>query len=495
MSYTVYFTDPVTAVPAEEGESLLAVIRRADRTVNAPCGGHGTCGKCKVYVQRDGEAAFSEKLACRIFVHEDLTVKIPAAEEKISVLTDAAYGQERSGAIPVAEGYMVAFDIGTTTVVGYLLDGGSKSVLGARGIRNPQTAYGADVISRIDYALRQSPEPLTQSIRNALNTLTEELCAAHGIQPEKIMALSVVGNTAMHHLFLGLPTDRLAKLPYAPYRTERARLDPAEYGIRVDSNARLHVLPVIAGFVGADTVACLLAGNWTEREELSLLIDIGTNGEMVLGNRERMVVCSTAAGPAFEGAKISCGMRGAEGAIDHVRPNPINGKPEYHVIGGGEAKGVCGSGLLDLIALLVEREIIDETGLLETPEYELEGTGLKITRKDVREVQLAKAAIASGILLMAEYMGVSLKDIRTVELAGAFGSFMDIENVCAIGLLPKELKDRVRIVGNAAGEGAGLVLLDRENLERADRLARKAEFLELATMKHFQDTFVDALEF
>jgi len=491
MSYTVRFADSDISAKAEEGENLLTVMQRAGWAVNSPCGGHGTCGKCRVYVKRNGESVFSEELACRIFIYEDLTVKIPSTEAKISVLTDSVH--ERSTALPVAEGYMVAFDIGTTTVVGYLLDGKKGSVLSARGMLNPQTAYGADVISRIDYALSHSPEPLTQSIRNVLNTLTAELCDENGIRPEEIQAVSVVGNTAMHHLFLNLPTNSLAKLPYAPFSTERRILSPLDYGIRVAPEAVLHVLPVIAGFVGADTVACLLAGNWSEREELSLMIDIGTNGEMVLGNRERMTVCSTAAGPAFEGAKISCGMRGAEGAIDHVRL--VDGKPEYHVIGGGTAKGICGSGLLDLIAVLVELEIIDETGLLETPEYELEGTGLRITRKDVREVQLAKAAIASGILLMAEYMNVKLKDIRTVEIAGAFGSFMDIDSVCAIGMLPKELKDRVHVVGNAAGEGAKLVLLDRENLEQADSLARNAEFLELATMKHFQDTFVDALEF
>ena len=224
------------------------------------------------------------------------------------------------------------------------------------------------------------------------------------------------------------------------------------------------------------------------------MIDIGTNGEIVLGNRERMIACSTAAGPAFEGAKISCGMRGTRGAIDHVRLE--EGKLRWHVIGDCAPVGICGSGLIDLIAALRKSGELDESGRLACgAEYRLEGTDVVLTQRDVREVQLAKAAISAGIQLLAAQLGVSLAQIEQVHLAGAFGNYMDPDNACAIGLIPMELRDRIHSIGNAAGEGAKRVLMEREAWQRASQLARQAEFLELASLSSFQDEFVDALEF
>ena len=240
-------------------------------------------------------------------------------------------------------------------------------------------------------------------------------------------------------------------------------------------------------------MGCLVATRFDALEELTLMIDIGTNGEMVLGNREGYLACSTAAGPAFEGARIQCGMRGAAGAVDHVHLE--DGALKWSVIGGGAAAGLCGSGLLDLVAALLAREDIDESGRMEESPLYLGDTQVFLTQKDVREVQLAKAAIRAGIELMCRKRGVRPEEIRQVYLAGAFGNYLDPASACAIGMIPPCLEDRILPIGNAAGEGAKLCALSGEEFEYSKRLARQAEFLELASMPEFNDCYVDCLLF
>ena len=255
---------------------------------------------------------------------------------------------------------------------------------------------------------------------------------------------------------------------------------------------KARILPNIAGFVGGDTVGCMISTRFDQQEDLTLLIDIGTNGEMVLGNKHRRIACSTAAGPAFEGAKISCGMRGAEGAVDHVWLE--QGKIRYHVIGDTEPKGLCGSGLLDLVAVLLDLEIISESGRMKGKQYP-PCSNVVLTQKDVREVQLAKAAIRAGIELMAQRMGVQVSDIQKVYLAGAFGNYMNPASACRIGLIPPVLLDKIKPIGNAAGEGAKLCALSRAEFTYSQTLAKETEFLELASLPGFQDCYIDALEF
>ena len=390
--------------------------------------------------------------------------------------------------------YMAAFDVGTTSIAGYLIRAEDLSVAAKAGMLNPQAQYGADVIQRANYALEHGASALADCVHQAVNGLLGELCAQAGAARETVLAVSVVGNTCMHHLFLGISPESLAYAPYNPTVSNGLLLRAGEYGISAHPRAVLLALPVIAGFVGADTIGCLLSGGWDKLEELTLMIDIGTNGELVLGTRERMIACSTAAGPAFEGAKISCGMRGADGAVDHVYLE--DGAVKWHVIGEGEAKGICGSGLIDLLCVLRRTGDIDETGkLLCGGAYRLGDTQVVLTQRDVREVQLAKGAISAGICLLARQLGVQLRDIQYVDIAGAFGNYMDPDSACDIGLIPVELRSKTRPVGNAAGEGAKLALTDRSAWERAEALARKAEFLELATLPEFQDAFVDAMEF
>jgi len=457
-------------VLAEEGTTLLQAQIAAGLRPDAPCGGRGTCGKCKVSVNG------ATVLACQTPVRRDTTVWME--EEGTSVIL-----AEGTAALVQPDGidrYVAAFDVGTTTVVAYLLDGITGKLLAQSSCMNPQSQYGADVISRIQYAMQGGMECISTCIRDAMKQLFSQVCRKAGIPGEEVTTVSVVGNTAMHHLLLNIDPKSLVIPPYMPAISAAIEKNTAR------------ILPNIAGFVGGDTVGCMVSTRFDRLEELTLLIDIGTNGEMVLGDKNRIIACSTAAGPAFEGAKISCGMRGARGAVDHVSLE--KGEVSYSVIGDAKPAGLCGSGLLDLVSVLLDLEIISESGRMEQKIYAL-CDNVTLTQKDVREVQLAKAAIRAGIELMAQQLGVAVGDIRKVYLAGAFGNYLDPASACRIGMIPPILLDRIVPIGNAAGEGAKLCALSRAEFDYSKELARKTEFLELASLPQFQDQYVDALEF
>jgi len=473
MMHTVTFLPGSVSVSVEAGTTVLSAMIAAELHPDAPCGGRGTCGKCKVTI--DGK----EVPACQTVVHRDLTVLIHLEEEEKILTTGLAVTTAAEGLYP----YVLAFDIGTTTVVAYLLDGHTGSQIATASCRNPQGQFGADVISRIEHALQGGGCELAECIRESMEALTKELLVRTGIPMEDVGAAAIVGNTAMHHLLLNIDPKPLVTPPYMPNVFE---------ALELDRGCQVRVLPNIAGFVGGDTVGCMVATRFDQLEEISLMIDIGTNGEMVLGGKNRRIACSTAAGPAFEGAKISCGMRGAEGAVDHVWLE--DGEVKYHVIGETAPEGLCGSGLLDLVAVLLDLEIIDESGYLEEKEYKL-CHNVVLTQKDVREVQLAKAAIRAGIELLAEKMGTEVAGIQKVCLAGAFGNYLTPASACRIGMIPPVLLDRIQPIGNAAGEGAKLCALNREEYLYSQRLAKNTEFLELASLPQFQDCYVDALEF
>ena len=467
----------------EKGTTLLDAQVKAGLRPDAPCGGRGTCGKCTVRV--DGR----EVLACQTHADRDMAVELPEARQE-RILTGGIHAEAK---LDGKHRYALAFDIGTTTVVAYLLDGQTGAVLSQASVLNPQTQYGADVISRIQLVMEGGPDALSSCIREALAALTVEAAERAGIDSKEITLAAIVGNTAMHHLLLGIDPAPLVKPPYMPKVYEALRL-PAEGLLPIAADGEVRVLPNIAGFVGADTVGCLLSTRFDQLEELTLMIDIGTNGEIALGDKRRRLACSTAAGPAFEGARISCGMRGANGAVDRVWLE--DGQVRWHVIGDGEAVGLCGSGLLDLVAALLENGTIDETGkMLCGAAYRLGDTAVELTQKDVREVQLAKAAIRAGVELMAERLGEPVEAIRRVCLAGAFGNFMNPASACKIGMIPPCLEDRIEGIGNAAGEGAKLCALSEAEFEYAKRLAKDTEFLELASLPQFQDCYVDMLSF
>ena len=470
-------------IQAAAGENLLTVLRSAGFFVNAACGGNGTCGKCNVWIDEE------KVLACKTIIDRDITVTLPSSEAA-SILTD---GMKLPVEVTALDGFSLAFDIGTTTVVGYLLGRNNAQDLACTSALNPQASYGADVISRIQQALKGHMEELTAAIRKCISDLACQLCEKAGIQPWQIRNVSLVGNPAMQQFFLGILPNNLAQLPFAPALTQATTVAAKDF-LPLFENARLLIVPDISGFVGADTVACILATGLHEKEELSLLVDIGTNGEMVLGNKHRMVACSTAAGPALEGANIQFGMRGQNGAIDHVRL--LNGKFQCGVIGGDAAVGICGSGVIDAIAAALDAGLINQRGRIQNEDRCLHLTDqVWLTQEDVRQVQQAKGAIAAGIELMAKHLGVGLRDIQRVYLAGAFGTFMDPASACRIGLLPSALESKITAVGNAAGCGAKMLARNNQALLITQRLAQQVEFIELASLSNFSRCFAQNTRF
>ncbi len=417
----------------------------------------------------------------------------------------------------------IAFDIGTTTVVGYLLDLGSGETLAVASRLNPQTRYGDDVVSRIDFSARE-PDGLAvlqREIVAAMNEIIAEACASAGLALPDVLVATVVGNTTMHHLLLGLSPVALAQAPYVPATRAALTLPAHELGLAIHPEGRVSVLPNIAGWVGADTVGVILATDLHRHDELALAIDIGTNGEMALGSRGRLLACSTAAGPAFEGAHLSCGMRAADGAIDWVE---MDGDVDWRTIGGAAPRGVCGSGLVDLVAAMLRHGVIEASGMMRTadelaafgeerlaarvirgergrefvlvsPQEGAGGRAVRVTQRDVRELQLAKGAIRAGIEIMMKELGVGPGDVRRVYLAGAFGNYIRPASALAIGLMPAFPNAEVVPVGNAAGSGARLALLSRTAREEATRILDHVEYLELSGRPDFQDEFVEAMLF
>jgi uncharacterized 2Fe-2S/4Fe-4S cluster protein (DUF4445 family) len=417
----------------------------------------------------------------------------------------------------------VAFDIGTTTVVGYLMDLQTGEQLGVASTMNPQTKYGADVISRITYVSQEADglQRLQKDIVEAINKLIGTVVQDAGCVREDVYALTVVGNSCMHHLFLGLDPKHIALAPYVPVTGLPQDVDARELGIEINPAGKVYVLPNIAGFVGADTVGVILVTEMDQSSEIKLAIDIGTNGEMVLGTRDRLVACSTAAGPAFEGAQISCGMRGTNGAIDSVH---LGEDITYTTIGGGKPQGICGSGLIDVISVMLAAGIIDKRGkilsadelagtkgerfadrivrhedmncfLLAGAEESAQGKPLFITQKDVREFQLAKGAVATGVNILMKEFGIEPEDIDEVILAGAFGNYLDKHSACAVGLIPSCLEEQVKPVGNAAGTGAKVALLSAQEYRRAAHITSFVEYVELASSPNFTEVFAQALMF
>lgn len=479
-------------IPAPEGISIQQALLDAGIRLDAPCGGHGSCGKCRCLL--NGQSV----LTCQTTVSGDCTLLLPENAAP-TVLTDT--GNPDRSADGTAR-YVFAADIGSTTVAAWLLDGQNGSTLATVSSLNPQTAYGGDVISRIQYVLSHpQTTALRDCIRGCLSDLVFQASALAQIAPEQIMLACLVGNPAMHHLLLGADVHSLTKPPYMPSIREQMEI-PSFLPLHPDAVLRL--LPNIAGFVGSDTVACLCATAFDTLEDLTLLIDIGTNGEMVLGNRVRRIACSTAAGPAFEGARIHFGMRGAPGAIDHVWLE--DGVLRCSVLGGGPAQGLCGSGLLDAVWVLRRGGFLDASGRMlphaascerwsqidGLPAFHLQD-GVFLTQKDVREFQLAKAAIRAGIELLTQRYGAENSDIRRVLLAGAFGTYLRPEATCELGMLPPSLLSRIVPIGNAAGEGARRCALCRRTFLHTAQLAAQTEFLELASCPDFSDCYVDSM--
>ncbi|MGB5158831.1 ASKHA domain-containing protein [Desulfobacterium sp. N47] len=403
-----------------------------------------------------------------------------------------------------------AVDLGTTKIAGYLVDLESGKTLAAEGIMNPQIGYGEDIISRITHAI-QSPAEATRLKNlaiNSLNNSAKDLCLKIGAKTDEITDAVIVGNTAIHHLLLNLPVKQLAESPFIPAVRKSLDIKARDAGLQIAPGAFIHLLPNIAGFVGADHTAALLSVDAENIKGVELVIDIGTNTEISLIVNGEIVSASCASGPAFEGGHIKCGMRASGGAIEDILI--LNGKTKYQTIDGAPPVGICGSGIPDALAQLYLAGIIDKGGRMSKdhpgvrnngkyPEFVLvseeERNGqaaIVVTQSDIRELQLAKAAIRTGIQLLLEAKGCAEYDITRVIIAGAFGSYINVASAVAVGLLPCLPYERFKQVGNAAGIGAKMALISSEKRLYAQNLASRTQYIELSTVPAFMPTFVQA---
>lgn len=486
----------ICELPFQPGETLLSILRSGGFSVPAACGGKGRCGKCRVSL--NGTA----RLACRVFPREGDEVVLP----------------EQSGGVVLAEspkikgftgggtGCAAAVDLGTTTVVLRLYDLATGRELGTAGRWNVQAPYGADVISRIQYTLEQDGglEELSKRSREQVWSMAEELLRRENRPVSDLKSITVVGNTVMEHLFAGRSVKEIAAAPFRPNTLFEDREGPALHGVPV------WMAPCVAGYVGGDITAGLLASGLWEWDGTYLFLDIGTNGEMALGGKEGFLSCAVASGPAFEGAGITCGMPGIDGAVSHVR---YSHGFLYDVIGGGQAKGLCGSGLLDLAAELLRLGILDESGRLLPPESLPEelrryvqrddnGNGLfrltdqvYLTAEDVRNLQLAKAAVAAGIRVLLKKQNLRPEQINGLYLAGGFGSYMDPNSAMAIGMLPRQLEGKLYALGNAALAGASMLATDPEAWGQMNQVAGKCTYIELSGSSEFTAAFAEEMIF
>ena len=470
----------VHIIDANPADDLLTAIRKAGLAVpGAACGGKGSCGKC--WVTADGEKV----LSCRTKCEEVSKVTVPEPEE-ICALTRGAANIAGGGS-----GLGVAVDIGTTTVAAFLYDMETGKLLARASSRNAQRSYGADVISRIQAWSEGHGEALTACIRAQLSELTDELCVKAQRQRRDITVMSIAANTVMEHIADGLSPVSIGTAPFTPLSLFGDVRPVASLMDGCFPGAMCCFAPAMAGYVGGDITAGLYAAGGAEAEGLWFYIDIGTNGEMALGNREGWLACATAAGPAFEGAEISCGMDGSPGAIDKVKV--ADGQLDCHVIGGGEAKGLCGSGLIDAVSCLLQTEELSEAGRLdESPRKLRDGVGL--CGDDVRQVQLAKAAIRAGAETLLKLSGKTAADISKLVIAGGFGSYMDVESALHIGLLPQVPVERIEHVGNAAGAGAALALT-KEGRAGIAKLNETCKYFELSGSPLFRELYVDCMAF
>lgn len=416
----------------------------------------------------------------------------------------------------VEDSYGAAMDIGTTTLVLYLVNLKSGEVIATESMINPQVAYGADIITRMDYAMKaaKGKQHLRKAVINGINQLLLKACARAGVAAKRVAEMTIVGNTVMHHLFLGLETQFLVRTPFTPVVQSPSDFKAKDLGLRMNPAGNIHLLPIIAGFVGADVVSDLIATKFYDTKEVTLLIDIGTNGELILGNQSMgLTACSVAAGPAFEGGHIEFGMNASPGAIEHVRIDPVNYDVQYQTVDGSPPKGICGSGIVDAVAEMRWAGIVLPSGRMETSipsrrlrqgsnwsEFVLEwaentalGKDIVITQKDVREVQLAKAAFQAGIRVLMQHTGV--KQVDKVLLAGAFGSYLDPKSAMAIGMLPPCNPERIISVGNAAGTGARMALLSKRERTEAANVRLRVNYLELTVQPDFQSAFLDGISF
>ena len=487
-----------------EGDTILLACAREGIVLSAPCGGRQRCGKCRVKilageVTGDKPDAEGWVRSCMAIPLSDLTIA-PTGSGELTVTEVTSPEQVAESRLP-PERAGVAIDIGTTTVSARLIDLDTSAVFDTVSQLNDQRAFGADVMSRIGAARKgRTPE-----LFNLINRQTEQILNIFRQKwsLNKIEKLTVSGNTTMLHLFLNIDPSGMGELPFTPVFLDEREVTGASLSL---SAGKVIVLPSIAAFIGADITAGITvldmmntSGNAGGIAPPSLLVDIGTNGEMALYNKGTIYCCSTAAGPAFEGAEISCGVGGVNGAISRVEidntPGTDSGMVSVRTIGNAPPIGVCGSGLIDAVAVMLRRGIISETGLLAVQNGFCLAPNVSISPGDIRQFQLAKSAILSGIRILCKNAGLNTAEVKNVYIAGGFGFFIDRKNAIASGIFPEEFMDRITISGNLSLQGAVECLYENDFIDRCNSIRGKCRIIELASDPAFMDEFAENMLF
>ncbi|MBW8001899.1 MAG: DUF4445 domain-containing protein [Planctomycetes bacterium] len=514
--FNITFEPDGKQISIHASATVLEAASQAGIILNTTCGGQGTCEKCSVIIEPDKQKV----LACQHVIESDLTVTVPQTsrffEQKI--LTHGIDIPENIlSNVPdkTKNLFGVAVDIGTTTVVAKLIDLSDGKIIDTKADLNPQIKFGDDCISRINHAVDESNlAELQKIIIDCINTLIKKLCKQASIKSHLIYEVCIVGNTTMNHIFLKLPVAQLGQAPYKPHNLDAVDVCPDEIGLKINPKGNIHVAANIAGFVGSDITAVALAAEIDAATDMTLIVDIGTNGELLLGNKEKIYAASCAAGPAFEGARIIHGSRATDGAIEAVVMNDDD--IDIDVIGNSAPRSLCGSGLIDAVAVILDLGVIDSTGRFVEPDKLKEklppaifsritthdnqpafklAKKVLLTQADIRQTQLAKAAIRTGITLLLNKVNCDDSAIKQVMLAGAFGNYIRKTSALRIGLLPNVLPEYIHFIGNAAASGAQMILLSNHSRKNASDLAKKIEYVEIAHEKTFNDTFADSMLF
>ena len=549
-----------------KGKSLLELILSLNKDINVSCGGNGTCGKCLIQnlspkdslnklTEREKEVLTSEeigdgyRLACQCTIQSDLYIRMtekilgyPFKKAQIlstqneDFIKKPIVNRLKARTTNMDMEYGIAFDLGTTTIVGYLVDLQSGNIISTDSMFNPQIIIGEDVISRIAFAEKSKANTLQMQklIKNAFNRIMSNLLESQKIPGKLISEIIVVGNTAMHHLFFAFPVRTLGRSPYLPAISTALSINNEELALdMIAPTVKIYSPPIIAGFVGGDTIADIIAVRQDQLPMNVLMVDIGTNGELTLGGRKGILAASVAAGPAFEGAQITFGMRGETGAIERVKIDPITLIPEIEVIGDTTPIGLCGSAIIDIVAEMLRSTIITRSGnfnkkLRDNPNYPrirkgktgyeylihsskfpatykftrsnsaestLPNFELYITQGDIREIQKAKGAFLSGALVLLQEKSLISTDLDQIFIAGAFGSYLHKENAKFIGLIPELRLDLIHQLGNAAGAGAVNLLVNNDLKNIANNIAKEVKYIELANSPQFPRIFAESMIF
>ncbi len=515
-----------------KGKTIFEVLISNSIFLDAPCGGRGECGKCKVKVKgklsliTDGEKEFLSdeeinkgfRLACYAKIEGDLTVYIDDNEFEVETNTKGLKIEinpsidikKYKNQVSLIVG--MAVDIGTTTVAAFFYNLETGMHLYTASRINMQKAYGADVMSRINYCTNNEDgnEILHKVIIEQLNEMIDEFCRESGCNSSTICDCVLTGNTTMLLLAANISVVSLGHLPFEPQSYFGEYISNEKIGFNINKSANIYFMPIISGFLGGDAVSVMLACDYDKQEDNSYMVDIGTNGEMAIKHNGSIYACSTAAGPAFEGAQIKFGTGSIDGAIKKVSQE--NGKIKLSIIGKGNPIGICGSGLLDAVSIMKINNIIDETGRIEQDykgiykEYVFECDGeisfslndkksIYITQKDIREVQLAKAAISAGTTMLLKSAQIEDFDVKNIYVAGGFGSAINMDSAGEIGLLPKHFTINAKSIGNAAGTGAIMALLSSNDRERANKISKQVKIVELSGNPIFENEFIERILF